>query len=465
MRRWAEDVFEQRCTPSMNSSRRGEFRFDFGTGETTPEESATRRYDRVRTLIEGDMDGVCKLRDLSVHICTWNVAQASPPEPDALFSWLTVGGDLPDIVCVGLQETDVSATAVMFELTSAYAEWIEAITTSLNNGASQRGESFRYGQGPGCVPVALVGLALLFVCKRHLASEISHVRRAVTRVGPMQLIGNKGGVGLRATICGKQFLFIAAHFVPHTGNASKRNNNFHRIISLLELEVPEQAENIFELALGTDAYAKLENNRIRHMLSFKPHRGFQLIDKHDYIFFFGDLNYRLSADRLGEINPRTAAENSNMHELLEADELRQEISKGEAFDGFCEGAISFTPTYKFVVGTNSYVRGPGARAPAWTDRILYKCWRPGYTTDTQEDLSFWERIKLLIFGKQVANRIEDPCDGSRDNMLVQQRYSSFPELSCSDHKPVSSRFVVSALSFDREKLNRIAKDTISQASD
>jgi phosphatidylinositol-bisphosphatase len=53
-----------------------------------------------------------------------------------------------------------------------------------------------------------------------------------------------------------------------------------------------------------------------------------------------------------------------------------ERKKGNVFNGFQEGAISFNPTYKYHKedgkATNQYDKSGKARIPAWTDRILYK---------------------------------------------------------------------------------------------
>lgn len=43
-----------------------------------------------------------------------------------------------------------------------------------------------------------------------------------------------------------------------------------------------------------------------------------------------------------------------------------------AFNGFQEGQITFNPTYKYNNGTDIYDTSEKMRAPAWTDRILYK---------------------------------------------------------------------------------------------
>ncbi|VDP08806.1 unnamed protein product [Soboliphyme baturini] len=76
-----------------------------------------------------------------------------------------------------------------------------------------------------------------------------------------------------------------------------------------------------------------------------------------YIFWFGDLNYRLRSDPLGILG---------ISEIKRACQLI-----GLIFQEFSEGAINFLPTYKYDTGTDYWDTSDKCRAPAWCDRILY----------------------------------------------------------------------------------------------
>lgn len=52
--------------------------------------------------------------------------------------------------------------------------------------------------------------------------------------------------------------------------------------------------------------------------------------------------------------------------------MKRSIDYGEAFYGYKEGIIAFAPTYRYDIGTDNYDTSEKYRAPAWTDRILYK---------------------------------------------------------------------------------------------
>ena len=49
-----------------------------------------------------------------------------------------------------------------------------------------------------------------------------------------------------------------------------------------------------------------------------------------------------------------------------------EKRKRKCFEAFEEGAIGFLPTYKYDPGTDDWDSSEKQRAPAWTDRILWK---------------------------------------------------------------------------------------------
>ncbi|KAK9469147.1 Endonuclease/exonuclease/phosphatase [Lipomyces arxii] len=86
------------------------------------------------------------------------------------------------------------------------------------------------------------------------------------------------------------------------------------------------------------------------------------------VFVMGDLNYRLSMDRN---DVELLVSKSDYDALLFWDQLRNEIKDGLVLIGFQEGPISFPPTYKYDIGTNTFDTSEKARVPAYTDRILY----------------------------------------------------------------------------------------------
>ncbi|RHN63129.1 putative inositol-polyphosphate 5-phosphatase [Medicago truncatula] len=138
------------------------------------------------------------------------------------------------------------------------------------------------------------------------------------------------------------------------------------------------------------------------------------IPSHDQIFWFGDLNYRINMSD-GEVRKRVALK--KWDELMNYDQLSNELCRGHVFEGWKEGLINFPPTYKYEVNSDKYVgedtqEGEKKRSPAWCDRILW-------------------------LGKGIK----------------QLKYQS-AENQLSDHRPVSSIFLVNVEVIDHRKLQR-----------
>lgn len=74
-----------------------------------------------------------------------------------------------------------------------------------------------------------------------------------------------------------------------------------------------------------------------------------------YVFWFGDLNFRLNDDinlPSSEIIRRIQV--NKIKELREYDQLRQVMITGEAFSELNEDNPTFQPTYKYNVNTRNY---------------------------------------------------------------------------------------------------------------
>ncbi|KAJ6817358.1 type I inositol polyphosphate 5-phosphatase 2 isoform X1 [Iris pallida] len=138
------------------------------------------------------------------------------------------------------------------------------------------------------------------------------------------------------------------------------------------------------------------------------------IPSHDRIFWFGDLNYRLN---VSDAEVREFVATRQWDELMKFDQLSSELRSGRIFDGWKEGMVDFAPTYKFEMNSGRYVgenarEGEKMRTPAWCDRILW-------LGKGIEQLSYWSS-----------------------------------ELDLSDHRPVSSTFLVEVEVFNQRKLQR-----------
>ncbi|KAG8057814.1 hypothetical protein GUJ93_ZPchr0002g26729 [Zizania palustris] len=167
---------------------------------------------------------------------------------------------------------------------------------------------------------------------------------------------------------------------------------------------------------NSDVDEILQKTRFSSFAAGQP----QKIPSHDQIFWFGDLNYRIDMPD-AEIRDLVAME--RWGDLLKFDQLTKELINGNTFAGWKEGLINFPPTYKYEINSSRYVgekpNEGNKRSPAWCDRILWL----GKGT---KQLSYWSS-----------------------------------GLSLSDHRPVSSIFMVEVEVFNHRKLQRVLNFTNS----
>jgi hypothetical protein len=113
------------------------------------------------------------------------------------------------------------------------------------------------------------------------------------------------------------------------------------------------------------------SHAVRSLLGYSPEVVPLL--SHEYVFWMGDLNYRIDHISTDEVLRRI--KENRLDTLIISDQLYIERQKQNCFTGFREGPLSFNPTYKYEPGTDEYEKREGKplRAPAWCDRILWKC--------------------------------------------------------------------------------------------
>ncbi|UJR23545.1 hypothetical protein I4U23_026534 [Adineta vaga] len=125
----------------------------------------------------------------------------------------------------------------------------------------------------------------------------------------------------------------------------------------------------------------------------------------DYMFVFGDQNWR-TINTMSIDNILQAIQTKNYQSILNNDELtrmRQYNDTTQCLKTFYEAPITFPPTYKYFVNTDTYQtqRNYEDRRPSYTDRIL------------------------------LSNL-------SKDIRLIQ--YSAMNDIKISDHRPVFADF-------------------------
>ena len=178
----------------------------------------------------------------------------------------------------------------------------------------------------------LVGAALLIYAKNNMVKTITNVEIASIKTGMRGMAGNKGSIAIKMCIFDKSYCFVCSHF-----------------------------------AAGQDALA-FRNKDYEDAVAAFVFGGNQVLFNTDFIFWFGDFNYRIDMTREEVLD---LIRSKSFAKLLENDQLKKQMSLRKVFEGFEEAKISFPPTYKYDPGTNIYDTSDKMRVPSWTDRILY----------------------------------------------------------------------------------------------
>ncbi|WZY82771.1 hypothetical protein YC2023_029155 [Brassica napus] len=232
----------------------------------------------------------------------------------------------------------------------------------------------------------MVGVFLTVWVRRSLRKHIRNLSVSTVGVGVMGYIGNKGAVSVSMSVYQTPFCFVCTHLASGEKDGDHRKRN-------------------------------ADVSDIHRRTQFHPHslnatRVPRSIRDHERIIWLGDLNYRinLSYKKTHELIAR-----KDWKKLAEKDQLAREMRQGRVFEGWSEGNLDFSPTYKYEIDSEIY-RGndpkSGKRTPAWCDRIIW----------------YGKGMKLMSYRRS--------------------------EIKLSDHRPVTATFVVEVEVFSPRKLQR-----------
>uniref|UniRef100_A0A665W5W6 Phosphatidylinositol 4,5-bisphosphate 5-phosphatase A n=1 Tax=Echeneis naucrates TaxID=173247 RepID=A0A665W5W6_ECHNA len=258
-----------------------------------------------------------------VHIITWNVGSATPPDDITSLLGLNVGDGNTDMYIIGLQEVNSMINKRLKDVLFT-DQWSEVCMERLSPFGYVLVTSQR-----------MQGLLLMVFAKYFHLPFLRGVQTETTRTGLGGYWGNKGGVSARMSVFGHTICFLNCHLPAHMENSEQRMEDFECILQQQQFE-------------GQAATGVLD---------------------HDVVFWFGDLNFRI--DDLDMQVVKSAIDNNKFPMLWEKDQLNMAKDSETVLEGFQEGPLKFAPTYKFDVGTNTYDTSGKKRKPAWTDRILW----------------------------------------------------------------------------------------------
>ncbi|XP_066595609.1 inositol polyphosphate 5-phosphatase K-like [Prorops nasuta] len=297
-----------------------------------------------------------------IYFITWNVATKGPcQDVRQLLDLNNANQSLPDMYFIGLQEVKAQPQNIIMDI---FFEdpWTKSFREALKEYDYVKVRTQR-----------LQGLVLNMFCLRKHITHLRSIEAQYTKTGFGGLWGNKGAVSIRFNIYGVNICVMNTHLTAHENMLADRISDYNTILKSHSFSVPETSSIFY----------------------------------HDYIFWIGDLNFRLNGDDLSASEIDQLVHENKLDELLLRDQLKLVMSSGEAFAELQENSVTFAPTYKFEFCTQQYDL---KRKPSWTDRILYK---------VNEDV--YDDIKLKA---------------------EQLRYKSFPSYIQSDHKPVIGEFKI-----------------------
>lgn len=305
----------------------------------------------------------------------------------------------PDLLVLGFQELDLSTEALLYATSTVKEDaWVEAILAGLG----ERGilyEKFASKQ--------LVGMLIVAIAKKSRLSCFSDIRFSTAGAGIMGIMGNKGATAIRMSYTPLAqeispsptvLTFVNAHLAAFDEMIERRNFDFHDLSRRLVFDQTDE----------------LDSNSYANTASETPRRPVGLFDS-DVLFWMGDLNYRIDlAD--GDVRELLTSfpGPGNVPLLLKYDQLKMAIASGKAFTEFSEHAITHMPSYRYASNTPEDSLGyDRKRKPAWTDRILHM---------------------------------------SAPSVQVTQRsYCSHPQITLSDHRPVSADFDLNVSIVDKQR--------------
>lgn len=172
----------------------------------------------------------------------------------------------------------------------------------------------------------------MFVYVRQSLYENNSIRdvyKSSVATGLMDMLGNKGSVAVSMRLHETRVCFVCSHFASDPERLEKRNSDFRA--SRMRL--------------------RFQDEQLLQQQDLSQQVGFDL-DDHDFVFWFGDLNYRIDNMSISDSIKHIYA--SNFEYLLKFDQLNLEREKRRVFENYNEGSIQFKPTYKYLIKSDLY---------------------------------------------------------------------------------------------------------------
>lgn len=397
----------------------------------------------------------------SLHV-SFNIDAASPSDlnssaesmqwlPDLLASSLSEAGQAPELIFFGFQEVvdleDKRLTARNM-LRNAASSGKEAADHKKSNQQyrlwyDRLVQSVRLAM-PAESPYKVVHsehLSGLFSCLFVRQDERQNMRDDTVVSVKTVLWQTKGALISRFLMDDTSCCLINAHLAAGQSQIKRRNEDLASILDSESLppastssQEDDDDEGIF-LGGGTG----------------------ELILDHEIVLFSGDLNYRINLPR-SQVLSLLSHQPPTLEPLRSCDQLLLQISSTNnnpatsfRLRGFREaGILNFAPTYKFDRGTHQYDSSEKKRVPAWCDRILYR--EDGIQDQDDEDDEDIESTD------KRRRTLTDDNTSTQSSVVRPLEYRSWPDLTISDHRPISAIFEIRIKKIDQDLRRRVREE-------
>uniref|UniRef100_A0A383VSK7 Rho-GAP domain-containing protein n=1 Tax=Tetradesmus obliquus TaxID=3088 RepID=A0A383VSK7_TETOB len=286
----------------------------------------------------------------------------------------------------------------------------------------------------------LVGVYLTVWARKRTARHVRGVQTTSAATGFGGYLGNKGAVAARLRVHDAGLLLVASHLASGDaeGDELRRNADVADILRRCTFSADQQPGQSLNGSTSSNGHWGSSSS----------------ILEHDNVVWLGDLNYRLTCS---SDEARRLLRADKLEALLSYDQLTREMEAGHVFQGWREGPISFSPTYKYHLGCNVYSGEPLPPGVAMVRAVDSSNSLADSASDTAEDSATAGRDSPSV--EKQKKRTPAWCDRVLwlpGRQLYQLAYGR-GEIAVSDHRPVAAAFLLEAHRYNRDTVQQLAE--------
>ena len=400
--------------------------------------------------------------NITIFVGSWNTGSTNINKYSdlSLDSWLKPKNDkiIPNIYLIGLQEvvelSTVNIVSNSEDKQKLLKDWALRIEKTLS----------KIGKYKKMVEMNLVGINFYFYALDSDADYISNITNKYVKTGLGGAAGNKGSCCINFNYFTTSISVACAHLAAGKQHNKQRLKELTHILNLKinefqspndnNISVEINPDDSFDSCNGLEEYTNTLSSDISKSSPVtkksKQIKASNTFSETDIWIILGDLNFRIDMEY--EEFSEFIKTSENWNKLLQYDQFnKNKTASLKLMEMVEEDPILHPPTYKYIVGSDSYDYTPKIktkerndskndenlnksgkkRNPSWCDRIFYK-------------KNCYERKH---FGKIIR--------GIEYNNVMDSNFQT------SDHRPIYNIFDVIVFEEDKNKRNTIEKQVES----